>query len=277
MSIIKALNLVHSYEVEGSQIRSIDGITLNISRGEWVAILGQNGCGKTTFVKHLNVLLELQGGELTVAGLDARNAANVWKIRKNCGMVFQDPNNQFVSSVVEEDLAFGLENFNTPKSIIPAKVKAALDIVGMAGFEKRSPQMLSGGQKQRIAIAGILTVEPDIIIFDEATAMLDPEGREEVIATIQKLHDLENKTIIMISQYIEEAIFADRVVLLQDGYLLADGAPREILTNRELMFNAGLTPPQAVSAYYDLKDAGVTLPTPPLTSQELVEGLCQLS
>ncbi len=276
MSIIEAVNLVHSYEYEGSKVRSIDGISLKISDGELIAILGQNGCGKTTLVKHLNVLLDVQGGELTVAGLNARHAANIWRIRKNCGMVFQDPNNQFVSSVVEEDIAFGLENYNTPSGEIPAKVKAALEIVGMAGFEKRSPQMLSGGQKQRIAIAGILAVEPDIIIFDEATAMLDPEGREEVISTIRKLHDEENKTIIMISHYVEEVVFVDRVVLLQDGRLLAEGAPREILTDPDLMDTAGLIPPQAVNAYYDLKAAGVALPTPPLTNQELVEALCQL-
>lgn len=276
MGIINASDLIFSYEYEGSQNRAIDGITVNVRKGEWVAILGRNGCGKTTFAKLINVLLKVQGGELTVAGLDARAEANVWKIRKNCGMVFQDPNNQFVSSIVEEDIAFGLENYDTPVDEISARVSDALAVVGMAGFEKRSPQMLSGGQKQRVAIAGVLAVEPDILIFDEATAMLDPEGREEVLSTIRKLHDEEQKTILMITHYIEEAVSADRVVLLQAGKLLAEGTPREILTDTVLLDRAELTPPQAVRTYYDLKEAGVNLSMVPLTSAELVEALCQL-
>ena len=277
MGIIEAVELVHSYEYEDSQNRSLDGISLNIHAGELVAVLGRNGCGKTTFVKHINALLEVQGGELTVAGMDARSAVNIWKIRKDCGMVFQDPNNQFVSSVVEEDIAFGLENYDTPVDEIPEKVARALAIVGMSGSEKKSPHMLSGGQKQRIAIAGVLAIEPDIIIFDEATAMLDPEGRQEVLSTIRKLHDEEHKTIIMITHYVEEAVIADRIVLFRDGKVLADGTPRKVLTDTKLLGSTGLTPPLAVSAYYDLKAAGVTLPTCPLTNEELVEALCQLS
>jgi energy-coupling factor transport system ATP-binding protein len=276
MGIIEAVNLVHSYGYEGSQNRSLDGISITVQDGELVAILGRNGCGKTTFVKHINVLLEVQDGELTVAGLDARNAVNIWQIRKACGMVFQDPNNQFVSSVVEEDIAFGLENYDTPASEIPAKVSRALSIVGMDGFEKKSPHMMSGGQKQRIAIAGVLAINPDIIVFDEATAMLDPEGRQEVLATIRKLHDEEHKTIIMISHYVEEAVFADRVVLLRNGKLLSEGTPRDILTDPELLGSTGLTPPLAVQIYYDLKAAGVTLAACPLTNEELVEALCLL-
>ncbi|MCB2214072.1 energy-coupling factor transporter ATPase [bacterium] len=277
MDIIEASNLVYSYDYDGSEKRSLDGITLNIRRGELVAILGQNGSGKTTFVKHLNALLPVQSGELTVARLDASNSANIWKIRKECGMVFQDPNNQFVSSVIEEDIAFGLENFGTPADEIPTKIRRALEIVGMAGYEKKSPHMLSGGQKQRIAIAGVLAIDPDIIIFDEATAMLDPKGRQEVLATIQKLHDEEAKTIIMISHYVEEAIIADWVILLKDGRLLAKGTPQNILTDPALLNQTGLTPPLAVKAYYDLRAAGVQLPGCPLTNRDLVEALCQLN
>lgn len=277
MGIISAIDLVYSYEYEGSQNRSINGISLEVREGELVAILGENGCGKTTFAKHFNALFEVQGGDLTVAGLDARNAVNIWKIRKACGMVFQDPNNQFVSSVVEEDIAFGPENYGTPAGEIPEKVSRALAIVGMEGYEKKSPHMLSGGQKQRIAIAGVLAIEPDIIIFDEATAMLDPEGRQEVLATIRKLHDEEHKTIIMISHYIEEAVFADRVVLLRDGKLLAEGVPQEILTDPALLEKTGLKPPLAVRTYYDLQAAGIDLPTCPLTNEELVEAMCQLT
>jgi energy-coupling factor transport system ATP-binding protein len=276
MSIIEASNLIFSYDYEGSPNRSIDDISLSIQQGELVAILGRNGCGKTTFVKHINALLQIQSGELTVAALDARNSANIWKIRKECGMVFQDPNNQFVSSVIEEDIAFGLENYGTPADEIPAEVKRALSIVGMDGYEKNSPHMLSGGQKQRIAIAGVLAIDPDIIIFDEATAMLDPKGRQEVLLTVKRLHAEEHKTIIMISHYIEEAVFADRVVLLHDGRLLAEGPPQDILTDPALLQRAGLTPPLAVRAYYDLKAAGVILPTCPLTNEKLVKALCQL-
>ena len=273
--MIESKNLAHSYEYEGSQNRSIDGITLNIRKGEWIALLGQNGSGKTTFVKHINALLQVQQGELTVAGMDARDSANIWKIRKDCGMVFQDPNNQFVSTIVEEDLAFGLENYGTPDSEIPAYVKRALAIVGMAGFEMKSTHMLSGGQKQRVAIAGVLAIDPDILVFDEATAMLDPHGRQEVLSTIQRLRDEEHKTIIMITHHIEEAVLADRVILFLNGQVLGAGPPREILSDLDLLRRAGLMPPLAVRAYYDLKAAGVTLPICPVTNQELVDALCQ--
>ncbi len=276
MGIVEALDLTYSYDYEGSPNRSIDDISLSIQKGELIAILGRNGSGKTTLVKHLNALLQIQNGELTVASLDARQSANIWKIRKACGMVFQDPNNQFVSSVIEEDIAFGLENYGTPANDIPTEVKKALSIVGMDGYEKKSPHRLSGGQKQRIAIAGVLAIDPDIIIFDEATAMLDPRGRQEVLSTIQRLHTEEEKTIIMISHYIEEAVFADRVVLLHNGQLLAEGPPQDILTNPTLLQSAGLAPPLAVRAYFDLKAAGVPLPTCPLTNEELVKALCQL-
>jgi energy-coupling factor transport system ATP-binding protein len=275
MKIIEAVNLAHSYNYEGSQNRSLDDITLNVCQSQWIALLGHNGCGKTTFVKHINALLQVQNGELTVAGINAKNEANTWIIRKECGMVFQDPNNQFVSNVVEEDIAFGPENFDTPENEIRLRVKKALSIVGMSGFEKKSTHMLSGGQKQRIAIAGVLAVDPDIIVFDEATSMLDPEGRQEVLSTIQRLNHEEKKTIVMITHYIEEAVLADRVIVFKHGKLLGDGTPREVLSNLELLQNAGLMPPLPVRAYYDLKAVGVTLPICPITNQELVEALCQ--
>ena len=275
MNVIGAEKLSHSYDYEGSLNRSLENITLDVPQGQWLALLGHNGCGKTTLVKHINALLQVQSGELTIAGLDAKNQANIWRIRKASGMVFQDPNNQFVSSVVEEDIAFGLENYDTPVSEIPAQIKRVLSIVGMSGFEKKSTHMLSGGQKQRIAIAGVLAVNPDVIVFDEATAMLDPEGRQEVLSTIQKLNHQEKKTIIMITHYIEEAVLADRIILLNHGKVLGDGTPREILSNLELMHIAGLQPPLPVSAYHDLQAAGVKLPFCPITNQELVEALCQ--
>lgn len=274
MDAVCAEKLIHSYAFAGSKRRSLDGVSLTVKRGELVALLGRNGCGKTTLARHLNALIPVQSGELTVAGLDAKGSANLWKIRRACGMVFQNPDNQFVSSLVEEDIAFGLRNFGTPEKDIPEKVRRALESVGMGGFEKRSPQLLSGGQKQRIAIAGVLALEPDILIFDEATAMLDPEGRREVLDTIDRLHR-QGHTILMISHYIEEAVFSDRVLLIHDGRILAQGKPRETLTDPELLRQAGLTPPMPVRAYYDLKAAGIVLSRCPLTVEELVEELCR--
>lgn len=276
MTAIDAKDIYHSYEYEGSKNCSLNGISLSVEDGEFVAILGHNGCGKSTFVKHINVLVPLQKGELTVAGMDAKGRSNLRNIRKNCGMVFQNPDNQFVSSVIKEDISFGLKNFDTPSDEIPAKVTAALKAVGMEGYENKSPHMLSGGQKQRIAIAGVLAVDPDIVIFDESTAMLDPEGRQEVLETMKRLHDEEHRTVLMISHYVEEAVFADKIYLIHDGEILAGGSPREILTEPELLMRAGLLPPTAVKVYYDLKAAGIQLSRCPLTNEELAEELCRL-
>jgi len=189
-------------------------------------------------------------------------------------MVFQNPDNQFVSSVVEEDVAFGPRNFGVPEEDIAERVRAALETVGMSGFEKRATSLLSGGQKQRVAIAGVLATDPDIMVFDEVTAMLDPAGRAEVLATIKRLH-ASGKTIVMITHYVEEAVFADKVVLMHDGQKLAEGTPREMLTDLELLRATGINPPMAVRAYYDLKNAGVALSRCPLTNAELVDELCR--
>lgn len=273
---IEATNLTYSYLYEGGKHRSLDNVSFSVKKGEFVAILGHNGCGKTTLARHLNALIPVQEGELKVAGLDARGKANLWRIREACGMVFQNPDNQFVSSIVEEDIAFGLRNFGTPEEEISSIVAKALETVGMEGFEQRSPQLLSGGQKQRIAIAGVLAVDPDIMVFDEVTSMLDPEGRRDVLEAIGRLHK-QGKTIIMISHYIEEAVNADRIILIHDGVILGQGVPEETLTDLDLLRRTGLTPPMAVKAYYDLKAEGVELPWCPLTKEELVEALCQLS
>ncbi len=274
MDAIAAENLIHSYAFEGSKHRSLNGVSLTVRQGEMVAVLGHNGCGKTTLARHFNALIPVQSGELSVAGLNAKAEANLWRIRRACGMVFQNPDNQFVSSIVEEDIAFGLRNFGVEENEIPEKVCRALEIVGMSGFEKRSPQLLSGGQKQRLAIAGVLAVDPDIMIFDEVTSMLDPEGRREVLDTIKKLHE-HGKTIVMISHYIEEAVFSDRVVLIHDGQILAEGTPQKMLTDLALLKQAGLTPPIPVKVYYDLQAAGIQLSRCPLTVSELVEELCR--
>lgn len=274
MEMINANELVYAYDEQDGARRSLDGISLTVDKGELVAVLGHNGCGKTTLARHLNALLPVQEGELTVAGCDARDENRVWQIRKSCGMVFQNPDNQFVSSFVEEDIAFGPRNFGADEADIPEKVRSALAAVGMAGFERRSPQLLSGGQKQRIAIAGVLATDPDIMVFDEVTSMLDPQGRQEVLDTIKRLHAV-GKTIVMISHYIEEAVFADRVVLVHDGRKLAEGAPRDMLTDLELLRRTGLTPPLSVQVYYDLLDAGVKLDLCPLTIEELVDEICR--
>ncbi|MGB4213385.1 MAG: energy-coupling factor transporter ATPase [Dethiobacteria bacterium] len=277
MKMIEGKNISHSYEFEGSVNLSLEGVSITVQKGELVAILGHNGSGKSTLAKHFNTLLPLQQGTLTVAGLDANESANFWEIRRKCGMVFQNPDNQFVSSVVEEDIAFGLENYDTPQEQIPERIDRALQVVGMSGYEKKSPHMLSGGQKQRIALAGVFAVNPEIIIFDEATTMLDPEGRRELMETIRRLHRDHCKTIILITHYLEEAVIADRVCLLNEGRVMAQGTAREILTDRDLLAEAGLLPPLPVQIYYDLKEEGIILERCPLTGEELVEelaGIC---
>lgn len=275
MDFIAAENLIHSYAFAGSKHRSLDDVSLTVKKGEFVAILGRNGCGKTTLARHLNALLSVQSGTLTVAGLNAADKNNIWAVRGKCGMVFQNPDNQFVSTLVEEDLAFGPSNFGVDETEIQTRIKNALADVGMSGYEKHSPHLLSGGQKQRIAIAGVLTVEPDIIIFDEVTAMLDPKGREEVLGVIQSLHQ-KGHTIIMISHYIEEAVNADTVVIMDSGKIIAKGEPKKILTDKELLNCAGLTPPMSVCIYYDLMERGIKLSACPLTNEELVGELCRL-
>ena len=191
-------------------------------------------------------------------------------------MVFQNPDTQFVSSIVEEDVAFGLENYGVSYDEIPERVSEALNAVGMTGYEKRSPSMLSGGQKQRVALAGVLAVEPDILVFDEVTSMLDPDGRREVLSAIKRLHEEKRKTIVMITHYIDEAVFADRVYFMHNGKMLASGTPREMLTDLELLKSTGLTPPLPVRMYYDLMEKGIVLPFCPLTNEELTEAICRL-
>lgn len=276
MKVVEAENLIFSYVSENSKNKSLSDISLNIEQGEFIAVLGKNGSGKTTLARQFNALIPVQSGTLIVAELNASDKSKIWEIRKNCGMVFQNPDNQFVSSLVEEDVAFAPRNFGVSESEIPERVRNALELVGLSGFEKRSPHMLSGGQKQRVAIAGVLSCNPDIIIFDEATAMLDPEGRWEVLKTIKKLHNMGH-TIIMISHYVEEAVSADRVLLMKDGKMIADGSPQKVLTDISLLDEAGLEPPVAVRVYHDLKKKGIELSKCPLTNEDLVGELCSLN
>lgn len=273
--MIDAKNIKFSYDFDDGKHRSLDGATFHVEKGELAVILGHNGCGKSTLMKHLNGLLELQSGELTVNGIDASNPDEVWKLRRCVGIVFQNPDNQFVSSVVEEDVAFGLENYGVPREEIPQRVAEALKAVGMEGYEKRSSHMLSGGQKQRVALAGVLALDPEILIFDEATSMLDPQGRAEVLETVKRLHEA-GKTIVMVTHYVEEATFADTVWFMHDGVMLAHGTPRETLTDPMLLTATGLDAPMSVKLYYDLLEAGIQLETCPLTNAEAAEEICRL-
>lgn len=272
--MIEAENIIFSYASDGKRKRALRGLSFHVHRGECAVILGHNGCGKSTLLRHLNALLPLQSGELTVAGIDASDPAEIWKLRRRVGMVFQNPDNQFVSSIVGEDVAFGLENYQVPRDEIPERVSAALRAVGMEGFEKRAPHTLSGGQKQRAALAGVLALEPEILLFDEVTSMLDPEGRAEVLGAMRRLHE-DGKTVVAVTHYIEEAVQADTVWLMHDGKMLAHGSPREMLTQPELLAQTGLEPPVPVRLYYDLLNAGFELPYCPLTNKEFAEELCR--
>ena len=279
--MIKGSRLGFSYFWDGESIPVFEQANIELKEGEWTAILGCNGCGKSTLVRLMNGLLPLQNGNLSVNGINAGNHANKWELCKICGMVFQNPDNQFVSSVLEEDIAFGLENAQVPEREVTSKVKAALELVGLEGYEKRSPSSLSGGQKQRAALAGVLALNPAILIFDEATSMLDPKGRREVLAEMKKLRDC-GKTVVMITHDVEEAVLADQVILMgcpngqkNPNTVLAQGSVREILTDSRLLIQVGIVPPMAVRMYEDLKLAGIELNRCPLTKEELAEALCR--
>ncbi len=279
--MIKGSRLGFSYFWDGESIPVFEQANIELKEGEWTAILGCNGCGKSTLVRLMNGLLPLQNGNLSVNGINAGNHANKWELCKICGMVFQNPDNQFVSSVLEEDIAFGLENAQVPEREVTSKVKAALELVGLEGYEKRSPSSLSGGQKQRAALAGMLALNPEILIFDEATSMLDPKGRREVLAEMKKLRDC-GKTVVMITHDVGEAVLADQVILMgcpngqkNPNTVLAQGSVREILTDSRLLIQVGIVPPMAVRMYEDLKLAGIELNRCPLTKEELAEALCR--
>ena len=276
MNIIEGRKI--SFRYPQGRRQALREVSLIVQEGEFIALLGHNGCGKSTLARHINGILPLQEGSLLVAGMDACGKVDVWKLRRKVGMVFQNPDNQFVSSVVEDDVAFGLENYQVSRDVIPGKVSEALKQVGMEGFEKRMVHSLSGGQKQRAALAGVLALDPDIFIFDEATAMLDPEGRAEVLDQIEALHG-RGRTILMITHYVEEAVRADRVILMKDGEAIAAGSPREVLSQGDLLAQTGLLPPQPARVWMELKEQGLVPEDPedrcPLTEEELAEKLCR--
>lgn len=277
MAIIDAQNVKYEYEVDIDKYKAaLMGIDLQVGEGEFVCILGHNGSGKSTFAKHINALLTPSEGVVYVDGVDTKNSEKLWEIRSNAGMVFQNPDNQIVSSIVEEDVAFGPENLGMPREEIIRRVKESLEAMNMTGYERRSPSMLSGGQKQRVAIAGVLAMSPKIIVFDEPTAMLDPSGRKEVTQAIRYLNKELKKTVVLITHYMDEAVDADRLYVLNKGKVVTSGTPREVFSRREIIKESGLSLPFAAQIYEKLKEDGIDLGDCPIKNEELVEKLCQL-
>ncbi len=276
MNIINVQSVSYTYSNEHDIPPAIDNISFAVKEAEFVAVIGQNGSGKSTLAKHINALYLPGSGKVTVDGMDTKDESKVWKIRKCAGMVFQNPDNQLVATIVEEDVAFGPENIGIPPAQIRERVDAALSSVNMSEYADRAPHMLSGGQKQRVAIAGVLAMQPKIIVFDEPTAMLDPEGRKEVLSTIAKLNK-SGKTILLITHYMEEALYADSVIVMKEGRIMAKGTPREIFADEELLADAGLEAPPHIALYHRLKNKGFKLGECPLSTDELVEKICLLS
>lgn len=275
--IIRAENLIHDYpkyDDDGNNIgsyRALDNINIDIEQGSFVAVLGHNGSGKSTFAKHLNAILYPTEGSVYVNGYDTSKDEDVWDIRQSAGMVFQNPDNQIIGTMVEEDVAFGPENLGVETSEIWERVNKALKVVGMNSYRKHSPNKLSGGQKQRVAIAGVLAMNPKCIILDEPTAMLDPVGRREVIATIRELNRTQGITVILITHYMDEVIEADRVYVMNKARVEMSGTPREIFSNVDKLKDIGLDVPQVTELAYELRKKGIPMRDGILTIDEFVE------
>jgi energy-coupling factor transport system ATP-binding protein len=270
--------LVYKYpQSENEQPKvAVNGLDLEVNKGEFLVVLGHNGSGKSTFAKHVNALLVPTEGEVHVDGLRTSIEGNLWSIRNIAGMVFQNPDNQIVATIVEEDVAFGPENLGVEPKEIRRRVDDALKNVQMYEYKKHAPHLLSGGQKQRVAIAGILAMMPKCIVFDEPTAMLDPFGRKEVIRTIKEINKTHGITIVLITHNMEEAIEADRIVVMDSGKIVMNGKPKEIFKNVSLMKKIGLDVPQVTELAYELNQCGINIETNILTINEMVNALCQL-
>ena len=249
-------------------LRALDDVSLEVQKGEFVAILGHNGSGKSTVAKHINALLSPTEGAVFVNEMDTQNEDHLWEIRKSAGMVFQNPDNQIIATVVEEDVAFGPENIGVPTEEIWRRVEESLEKVGMTAYRTHSPNKLSGGQKQRVAIAGIMAMRPDCIILDEPTAMLDPVGRKEVMKTVHELNKIEGVTILLITHYMDEVIDADRVIVMDEGKIVMQGTPRQIFSQVEKLKSYRLDVPQVTELAYELKKQGVPMPDGILTIEE---------
>ena len=282
MGIVKAAKLVYEYirrdeEENREEVnRAIDGVDVDIKKGDFVAVLGHNGSGKSTLAKHVNGLLLPTEGTVWVGDMDTRDEEHIWDVRKTAGMVFQNPDNQIIGNIVEEDVGFGPENIGVPTEEIWKRVEESLKAVGMTAYRLQSPNKLSGGQKQRVAIAGVMAMKPECIILDEPTAMLDPNGRREVIRTIHELNRAEGITVLLITHYMEEAIEADRIIVMDDGRIVMDGQPREIFSRVKELKSHGLDVPQVTELAWELKEAGMPLTDGILSREELVEQLVPL-
>ena len=273
------LELKHIYKdyIQGSMVVPVlKDINLQVEKGEYLAIMGPSGSGKSTLAKQINAILTPTDGTLYVDGMDVRDEKNIWDVRKTAGMVFQNPDNQIIGQVVEEDVGFGPENLGVPTKEIWERVEESLKAVGMYEYRKYSPNKLSGGQKQRVSIAGVLAMHPKCIVLDEPTAMLDPNGRKDVIRAARALNDVENVTIILITHYMEEVIYADRVFVMDEGKVVMQGTPREIFSQVERLKHLRLDVPQVTLLAYELQKSGLKLPDGILTAQELTEELKKL-
>ena len=280
--MIHAEKLIYEYDKrdeEGNIIgaeRAIDGVDIDVPQGSFVAILGHNGSGKSTLAKHMNAILVPTGGTMWVDGSDTKDPAELWNVRQTAGMVFQNPDNQIIGTVVEEDVGFGPENLGVPTDEIWQRVEESLKAVGMLERRKDSPNKLSGGQKQRVAIAGVLAMEPKCIVLDEPTAMLDPNGRKEVIRAVEELRKKKNVTVILITHYMEEVIDADQVFVMDGGHIVMHGTPREIFSRVDELKSYRMDVPQVTMLAENLRNRGLDLPGGILRREELVEALCQL-
>lgn len=282
MGIIKAKDLVHEYirrdeegNVESIQT-ALDKVSLDVKKGDFIAVLGHNGSGKSTLAKHINAILEPTEGSLWVDGFDTTDEKNIWDIRQRAGMVFQNPDNQIIASVVEEDVGFGPENIGVPTDEIWQRVEESLKAVGMLKYREHSPNKLSGGQKQRVAIAGVMAMQPECIVLDEPTAMLDPVGRKEVLEAVHALNREKGVTIILITHYMEEVVEADHVYVMDVGKVVMQGTPRSIFSQVERLKEYRLDVPQITLLAYELKKAGLDIPDGILTREELTEALKKL-
>ncbi len=283
MNLIETKNVSFDYirrdeegNVEGIT-RAVDNISLSVKQGDFIAILGHNGSGKSTFAKHINAILYPTEGTVLVDGKNTTNEADIWNIRQNAGMIFQNPDNQIIGQVVEEDVGFGPENLGVPTKEIWERVEESLKAVGMYEFRKHSPNKLSGGQKQRVSIAGVIAMHPKCIIMDEPTAMLDPNGRKDVIRAARALNDVEKVTIILITHYMEEVIYADKIYVMDQGKVEMEGTPKEVFSQVERLKKLRLDVPQVTLLAYELKKKGIPLPDGILTIDELVQALKRIT
>ncbi len=279
MNLIKTDKLTYEYIKrdengnETGRVRAVDGVDLEVKEGQFIAILGSNGSGKSTFASHLNAILFPTEGSVWVDGKDTKDPKNIWDIRETAGMVFQNPDNQIIGQIVEEDVGFGPENMGIPTGQIWERVEESLKAVGMWEYRKHSPNRLSGGQKQRVSIAGVIAMHPKCIVMDEPTAMLDPSGRREVIRAARALNDVEKVTIILITHYMDEVIYADRVFVMDKGRIAMSGKPGEIFMQRDRLKQLGLDVPQVTELAYELRKRGIDVPENVLTPEELIEKL----